>query len=181
MTARSTTRARVACAPVIRNARRRLRMRIRRARAARATSFATNGYIKQGGGCVVKTALMFVTSTHSTGNLGGLSGGRRDMSGRSRPPPGRIRHVQGIPQRRRDERRRAPFVHSTRPYALVNGTVIAANYAGLTSGACPRARRCRRDRRFKRRRRWSGRGRPKARSPWHRGTRLDDCVGDEDR
>jgi len=91
-----------------------------------------DGYIKQGSGCVLQTALIFVTSTHSTGNLGGLAGADATCQSLATAAgqSGTFKAYLSDASTSVDAR----FVHSTRPYALVNGTVIAANYAGLTSG-----------------------------------------------
>src|SRR5690242_2782849 len=77
--------------------------------------------------------LVFVTSTLQTGNLGGLTGA--DMICQARAAAGGLR---GIFKAWLSDTTASPstrFTRSKKPYVLLDGTVIANNWADLTDGS----------------------------------------------
>jgi hypothetical protein len=75
--------------------------------------------------------LVFVTSTLQNGNLGGLPGANNICQGLAAD-----QNIQGVFKAWLSDSTGSPdtgFKHASIPYALVDGTVIAANYEGLVS------------------------------------------------
>ena len=91
-----------------------------------------DGFIKQGTMCVPRPALIFVSSTFSTGKLGGLGGAdaKCQTLATAAGKHGTFKAYLADTVTSVDAR----FVHSTRSYALVDGTVVAQDYIELTSG-----------------------------------------------
>jgi hypothetical protein len=81
--------------------------------------------------CTV-TAGVFITSTSSTANLGGISGANSICQSRANAAS-----LGGIWKAWISDNTSSPstsFTHSATPYALPNGDIVANDWAGLTSG-----------------------------------------------
>ena len=97
-----------------------------------------SGYQRSGSTCVVTPKLIFASSTNTlTGDLGGLSGADSLCQSLAMAAGHSGTFKAWLSDSHIDAATR--LTHSTAPYVLVDGTVVAANWTGLTSGALQHA------------------------------------------
>jgi len=93
-----------------------------------------SGYTKVGTQCVARAAIIFVSSTHYKGNLGGLSGADAKCQAAADAAVPKLTGTFKAYLADSVTSVDARFVQSTRPYELVDGTRVADDYTELTSG-----------------------------------------------
>jgi hypothetical protein len=81
--------------------------------------------------CVPRPAVIFVSSQHYKGNFGGLIGAdaKCQALAQAAPLPGTFKAYLSDSLTSANSR----LLHTARPYALVDGTIVVLDYAGLIS------------------------------------------------